>query len=171
MDNGSSMSSPVSTLSSDDEGVPIYSRKAHGRGGTGWDKFTLIIDVEKKDICYNCLLCLPAGNPIIKATHIHSGKGKTGQKGVFTLNLASSGVKKHLKSQHGMSVDEDESSALSSKDSSKSLKRGSSNPPLNFPSLNPMNGLEVALLDVHCALAIAIDQRPISTFEGKGMKR
>ena len=97
------------TLSSDDEDVPAYSRKALGRAGHGWDNFTLIIDVEKKDICYNCLLCLPAANAILKATHIHSGKGKKGQKGVFTLNLASSGVKKHLKSQHGMSVDEGES--------------------------------------------------------------
>jgi hypothetical protein len=105
------LGSPVSTLTVDDEGGPIYSRKDLDKTALGWDNFTLIIDVEKKDMCYNCLRCLPAGKPILKATHIHSGKGK-GQKGVFTLKLASSGVKKHLQSQHpdiNLSVDEGES--------------------------------------------------------------
>ena len=80
-----------------DAGALAYSRKPVGKGA---GCFTIITDVENKDVCFNCLICLPDTTQVAKATHIHPGKGK-GQTGVFSNNLATSGAVKHLRSKHG----------------------------------------------------------------------
>jgi len=91
--------------------TPTYTRKdVKKSSGTGWKHFTSIIDSGGNKVCFNCMLCLPTSVEIDVKKHVRTNKGKS-QKGVFSVNTASTGVRRHLLTEHQIEMASDDAEA------------------------------------------------------------
>lgn len=90
---------------------PTYTRKdVKKSSGTGWKHFTSIIDSGGNMVCFNCILCLPTSVEIDVKKHVRTNKGKS-QKGVFSVSTASTGVCRHLLTEHQIEMASDDAEA------------------------------------------------------------